>query len=48
MEEMRKAQEILIRGPEGRDYSEVLGIDGRKTLEYTLGRKCGTLWTGSM
>jgi hypothetical protein len=30
----------------GRDHFEELGADGRKILEWILGKQSGKLWTG--
>jgi hypothetical protein len=38
MGEMRNAYKILVRRPEGRDHLEDLGIDGRISLEWILGK----------
>jgi hypothetical protein len=40
--------EFLTKELKGRNHSEVLGIDGRTTLEWMLGTYGGKLWTGSI
>jgi hypothetical protein len=46
MGEMRDAYTILIGNLERRDHSEVLGADGKITLEWILGKKGENMWTG--
>jgi hypothetical protein len=35
---MRNAYKILVGKPDGNNHLEVLGIDGKITLEYILGK----------
>jgi hypothetical protein len=37
MVEMRNAQKILVRKPEGRGHEKDLGVDGKIILERILG-----------
>jgi hypothetical protein len=36
MEEMRNAYKIFVGKPEGKNYSEDLGVDGRIILDWIL------------
>jgi hypothetical protein len=38
MGEMRSAYKVFVRKPEGRDYLEGIGIDGRIILKWILGK----------
>jgi hypothetical protein len=46
MGEMRNASKIWSTNLTGRDHSEDLGIDGKKILEWILGKYGGKVWTG--
>jgi hypothetical protein len=46
MGEMRNVYNILVGKPKGKDYSEYLGIDGRKILESILERQGESVWSG--
>jgi hypothetical protein len=35
---MKNSYEVLVEKPEGRDYSEEIGINGKTILEWILGK----------
>jgi len=46
MGEMKNAYKILVRKLEGNNHSKDKGVNGRKILEWSLGKWRGKLWTG--
>jgi len=46
MEEMRNAYKIFVGKPEGKNYSEDLGVDGKIILEWILRKWNVEVWTG--
>jgi hypothetical protein len=45
MEEMRQVYSILVGKPESKKHLKDLGIDGKPTLEWILGKQEGKMWT---
>jgi hypothetical protein len=48
MGEMRNAYKIWLESLKGRDHSEVLGVDGRIILKWTLDKYVWRMWIGFM
>jgi hypothetical protein len=44
--ETRNAYKIVVLKPEVIDHLVSLGLDGRTTLDWILGKSCGKVWTG--
>jgi hypothetical protein len=46
MGQVRNSYKILVGKPEVKDHLKVLGIDGKITLKWILGKRDGKVWTG--